>query len=189
MLSIVAILSGESIFIQMHDHEKRADALTAHAKFHHQHGDHLTLLNVYRAFQSAERAKMWCHENYLNSRNLIYARDVRNQLSEICERLELPLTSCGAELDQVRKCLLAGLFSNVAEMQRDNLYMTLAGRQKTKIHPSSVLSGKPQSRCVLFTELVFTGRIYMRTVTNIEPEWIEEVAPNCGFLNRLNNFN
>lgn len=195
MLSIVALLSGESIFVQMHDNEKRAEALVAHSKFESEHGDHLTLLNVYRSFTAAEREKTWCRENYLNARNLTYAREVRNQLAQICERLQLPITSCGADVDQVRKCLLTGLFANVAELQRDNAYMTLAGttRLKAKIHPSSVLgknyNAKNHARCVLFTELVFTGRSYMRTVTSIEVDWIEEVVPHCGYLNRISRFN
>lgn len=86
----------------------------------------------------------------------------------------------------------------------------LSNRQRAKIHPSSVLSGyhanlngfsstngngtlgskmkdgqKPVH--VIFSEMVQTTQIYLRTVTRIEPEWIEEVAPECGFINRINN--
>lgn len=78
----------------------------------------------------------------------------------------------------MRKCLLSGLFINIAELQRDNHYLTLASRQRAKIHPSSVLSGKPAAKFIIFTELVATGKSYMRTVTHIDPEWIEEVVPN-----------
>lgn len=185
----MALLSGENIFVQFHDSERKAEALVAHSKFQSIHGDHLTLLNVFRAFSNAERVKVWCQENFVNARNLTYAREVRNQLSEICERLELPKSTCGDNVDQVRKCLISGLFNNVAEVQRDHQYMTLSSRQKAKIHPSSCLFNKVQSRCILFTELVFTGKSYMRVVSTIEPEWIEEVVPNCGFLNRLSNLN
>lgn len=187
MLSVVALLSGENVFVQFNEGEKKAESLVAHSKFQSIHGDHLTLLNVYRGFSNAEREKMWCHERFLNNRNLTYAREVRNQLSEICERLEMPKSTCGDNMDQVRKCLITGLFNNVAEIQRDHQYMTLASRQKAKIHPSSCLFNKPQSRCVLFTELVFTGKSYMRIVSSIEPDWIEECAPNCAFLKRLSN--
>ena len=102
MLSLVALLSGEEIFQHHYDSEKRADALTAHAKFENKHGDHLTLLNAFKAFRKIEKAKIWCQENYVNPRNLQYAAEVRKQLSEICERLSLDFASCGNNFDQVR---------------------------------------------------------------------------------------
>ena len=114
---------------------------------------------------------------------------------------------------KVRKCLISGLFNNIAEFQqRDNHYMVLANRQRAKIHPSSALSGyhtnlngfsstngngmvstsgskmkdgKPAY--VIFSEIVQTSQVYLRTVTRIEPEWIEEVVPECEYVNRLNN--
>lgn len=74
-------------------------------------------------------------------------------------------------------------------MQRDHNFVSLSSRQKTKIHPSSVLNNKSNLKCVLFTELVQTTMNFMRIVTSIEPEWIQEVVPNCGFLSRLSHFN
>lgn len=103
ILSVIAVLSGEDVFINnIHDSERRGDALVAHAKFENQLGDHLTMLNVFKAYSKAERAKTWCHENFLNIRNLTYATEVRNQLKEICTRLELEFNSCGNNFDQVR---------------------------------------------------------------------------------------
>lgn len=107
MLSIVAMMSGENIFFNCFDNEKRIEALTSHAKFESVHGDHLTLLNVYKAFQNTEKVKLWCHDNYLNSRNLIYAKEVRSQLQEICERLDLTIESCGNNVDQVSAYLFS----------------------------------------------------------------------------------
>lgn len=39
---------------------------------------------------------------------------------------------------------------------------------------------------VLYSEIVQTTQTYLRTVTKIDPEWISEAAPECGYLNRLN---
>lgn len=77
----------------------------------------------------------------------------------------------------MRKCLLSGLFSNVAELQRENHYLTLANRHRAKIHPSSTLSGKPVAKYIVFSELVKTDKTFMRTVTQIEPDWVEEFVP------------
>lgn len=64
--------------------------------------------------------------NYLNARNLEYAAEVRRQLWELCERAGLLHSSCGQDMDVVRKCLLTGLFHNVAELQRDKHYLTVS---------------------------------------------------------------
>lgn len=96
------MLSGEDVFINnIHDTDRRGDALVAHAKFENEFGDHLTLLNIFKAYAKAERPKTWCHDNFLNIRNLGYALEVRNQLSEICQRVSLEFESCGNQFDQV----------------------------------------------------------------------------------------
>ncbi|XP_067621599.1 ATP-dependent RNA helicase DHX33 [Eurosta solidaginis] len=183
MLSLVAVLSGENVFVS--SKEKREIAALAHAKFTSKHGDHLTLLNVINAFLKTEKVKLWCHDNFLNTRNLSYAREVRKQLVEIVERLNFPMNSCGSNQDQVRKCLLMGLFDNIAELQRDNTYLTIAGRQRARIHPSSVFHGKYRPEYVIFTEIVLTERNFLRQITEIYPEWISEVLPNYAHLNRI----
>lgn len=101
MLSLVAMLSSEEVFLTFFDSEKRAEALVAHAKFENKHGDHLTLLNVFKAMPKSDKIKVWCHENFLNARNLGYAIEVRKQLSDICTRLELEFSSCGRNYEQV----------------------------------------------------------------------------------------
>lgn len=75
--------------------------MVSHAKFQNEFGDHLTLLNAFKAYSKTERPKIWCHENFLNSRNMGYANEVRNQLKEICSRLNLEFSSCGNQFDQV----------------------------------------------------------------------------------------
>ena len=52
--------------------------------------------------------------------------------------------------------------------------LQLGSRQKVSIHPSSVLfHAKPA--CVVFTELVQTGKRYVRQVTLIDQDWIEDL--------------
>lgn len=121
-LSIIALLSGEEIFLNnIHDTDRRGDALTAHAKFENEYGDQLTLLNVFKAYAKCERPKTWCHDNFLNTRNLGYALEVRNQLSEICTRMDLEFSSCGNKYDQVNykvflSIKLADIISNLFEI-------------------------------------------------------------------------
>ncbi|XP_030382951.1 ATP-dependent RNA helicase DHX33 isoform X2 [Scaptodrosophila lebanonensis] len=122
MLSLVAVLSTENIYVNPPD--KMELATLAHAKFKSKYGDHLTLLNIYKCFEKTEKTKLWCHDNFLNIRNLIYARNVRCQLLEISTKLGLSFNSCGENLDSVRKCLITGLFGNIAVLQKDEMVLT-----------------------------------------------------------------
>lgn len=67
------------------------------------------------------------------------------------------------------------MFGNLAELQNDNTYLTLLGRQPVKIHPTSVFCDKEKPKYIVFSELIATGRTYVRTVSAIEQEWAEEV--------------
>lgn len=126
VLTIVAILSGESILLN--PPAKRDQAQAVQQKFYSAYGDHIMLLNAFREYTNVGQSnkRSWCHEHYINMRNIAYARDVRTQLSDICKRCQIPSSSCGSNMDQVRKCLLAGLFMNVAELHRDRNYMTVS---------------------------------------------------------------
>lgn len=57
-----------------------------------------------------------------------------------------------------------------------------------QIHPSSSLHGQ-QPHLVIFTEVVQTTKCYLRELTTIDSEWLNEVVPdyvkNCNIkLNR-----
>ncbi|KAL6538793.1 Pre-mRNA-splicing factor ATP-dependent RNA helicase DEAH10 [Orobanche minor] len=88
MLIVVAMLSVESIFYA--PREKLEESRSALKSFASLEGDHLTLLNTYRAsdefleksklVSSDEKAeknlRKWCKENFINSRSLKHARDI-----------------------------------------------------------------------------------------------------------------
>ncbi|KAF5274700.1 hypothetical protein FQA39_LY07092 [Lamprigera yunnana] len=177
VLSIVALLSGESIFLN--PSAKREQALTARQKFFSAYGDHLTLLNAFRTYNNlgSNARRFWCHEHYINSRNISYAAQVRTQLLEICQKLQIPISSCGNNTEQVRKCLVTGLFMNVAELHKEKQYITMDKRQVVNIHPSSVLHGQ-QPQFVLFTEVVQTTKCYLRGLTTIENKWLYDIVPD-----------
>ena len=50
------------------------------------------------------------------------ALDVRKQLSDLCDRMQLTKNSCGNETEKIRKCLLSGLFRNVASLKKEGYY-------------------------------------------------------------------
>ncbi|TKS83626.1 putative ATP-dependent RNA helicase DHX33 [Collichthys lucidus] len=68
--------------------------LPARKKFSSSEGDHMTLLNIYRAFKKVSGNKEWCRENFVNSRNMGLVKEVQAQLRDICLKLNLKLESC-----------------------------------------------------------------------------------------------
>lgn len=66
----------------------------------------------------------------------------------------------------------------VAQIQRNGeSYQTIKSRQSIFTHPSSSLFEKHPA-WVVYHELVLTTKEYMRQISNIEPEWLLEVAPH-----------
>ena len=149
-------------------------------QFAHQDGDHPTLLNAYHAFKHHGSDPAWAAENFLSARSLASADSVRNQLQRILERLQVPLVSTDFSSPDyyrnLRKCVVAGNFLQVAHLERGGTYLTIKDNQVVAIHPSSVLDSKPPWVC--FEEFVLTSRNYIRTCTAVEARWLCEIAPH-----------
>lgn len=75
----------------------------------------------------------------------------------------------------VKKCILSGYFTQVALLQKNNVYLTVKDSQVVIIHPSSSLAYRPEY--VVYHELVLTKKNYMRTVMEVKPQWLFEIAP------------
>jgi pre-mRNA-splicing factor ATP-dependent RNA helicase DHX15/PRP43 len=67
-----------------------------------------------------------CHSN--DNRSIQSADSVREQLARIMRKMSLPLTSTAFESPDyysgIRKCLAAGLFMQVAHLQKQGHYLT-----------------------------------------------------------------
>lgn len=53
------------------------------------------------------------------------------------------------------------------------------------IHPSSTLDHKPE--WCMYNEFVLTSKNYIRTVTEIQPEWLFEISPEYFELEEIKN--
>lgn len=174
VLCIVSLLSVDTVLYN--PPARREEVLAARKKFSSSEGDHMTLLNIYRAFKKVSGNKEWCRENFVNSRNMGLVKEVQAQLREICLKLNLKLESCGSETGNVRHCLAHGMFINAAELQLDGSYLALDTHQPVSIHPSSVLfQAKPAY--VVFNELLHTSRCYMRDLCLVDADWLLDAAP------------
>ncbi|XP_072519799.1 ATP-dependent RNA helicase DHX33 [Salminus brasiliensis] len=174
VLTILSLLSVDSVLYN--PPARRDEVLAVRKKFISSEGDHITLLNIYRAFKKVNSNKEWCRENFVNSRNMVLVAEVRAQLRDICIKLGLKLESSQSELVNVRRCLAHGMFTNAAELQPDGSYVALDTHQPVSIHPSSVLfQAKPAY--VVFNELLHTSRCYMRDLCLVDSDWLQEAAP------------
>ncbi|XP_066432942.1 ATP-dependent RNA helicase DHX33 [Eleutherodactylus coqui] len=174
ILTIVALLSVDSV---LHNPPaKRDEVQAARKKFISSEGDHITLLNVYRAFKNLGKNKEWCRENFINSRNMMLVSEVRAQLRDICIKMSMPIESSRADTRNIRQCLAHGLFMNAAELQPDGTYTTVETHQPVSIHPSSILFHcKPA--CVIYNELLHTSKCYMRDLCVVDADWLFDAAP------------
>lgn len=174
ILTIIAMLQTQNIFYR--PREKQAQADQKRAKFFQPEGDHLTLLAVYEAWKAKNFSGPWCFENFVQSRSLRRAQDVRKQLLTIMDRYKLDVMSAGKNFTKIRKAIAAGFFFHAARKDPQEGYRTLVENQPVYIHPSSALFQR-QPDWVIYYELVMTTKEYMREVTVVDPKWLVELAP------------
>ncbi|KAG5636597.1 hypothetical protein H0H81_007537 [Sphagnurus paluster] len=174
ILSIVAMLSVQSVFYR--PKEKQGQADSKKAKFHQPEGDHLTLLTVYNGWKGANFSNPWCYENFIQARSMRRAQDVRKQLLGIMDRYKHDILSAGRDYNRVRKAICSGFFRNAAKKDPQEGYKTLVEGTPVYIHPSSALFNR-NPEWVVYHELVLTTREYCHNVTAVEPKWLVEVAP------------
>lgn len=216
ILTIVALLSVESIWftrsrggggggagngVRGSHGERDEEAEASHALFRHPLGDHFTYLAVYRAWEASGFSDAWAKEEFLRVRALRTARSVRSQLlGEVRkasgggrrrgrQEIGLEVTSCGRDLDKVRKAVCAGYFTNAGQRcSKEWVYRSLAvgalqqegdddarrsGLTLMYLHPtSSLVHAQEPPEHVVYTELVFTARPFMRHAMAVKGRWL-----------------
>jgi HrpA-like RNA helicase len=155
VLDIVSILSASSkLFLEPPtDHglsDMRDTVIEARKRFRHASGDHMTALNVFRAWDdiSGTESKVvrqdWCKKNWINMRALMEASDIRTQLRASFRQLgssglvgkndASTIFKNPRSLEQeteanILKCLAHGLLQNSAFLQPDGSYKQTMGQQ------------------------------------------------------------
>eukprot|EP00771_Trimastix_marina_P002999 gnl/Trimastix_PCT/4180.p1 GENE.gnl/Trimastix_PCT/4180~~gnl/Trimastix_PCT/4180.p1 ORF type:complete len:1060 (-),score=248.51 gnl/Trimastix_PCT/4180:118-3297(-) len=176
ILTICAMLNVSSaVFYAPKD--KQTEFNKQKQAFHHPGGDHLSLLTVYDQWEETDFNRNWAHDNFVQLRSLNRARDVRDQLANLCERVELEIKSDPENHEHIRKAITAGFFFQAARMTRNGVYKTLKHPTDVHIHPSSTLF-KAEPKFVIYHESVLTTKEFLRTIIEIDPQWLTEVAPH-----------
>ena len=176
IVTIAAMLSNNAaIFYRPKDKIIHAD--TARKNFFSPGGDHITLLAVYNQWAETDYSTQWCYENFIQYRSMKRARDIRDQLEGLLERVEIDLESNPLETVNIRKAVTAGYFYHTSKLSKGGNYKTVKHNQTVMVHPnSSMFEDLP--RWVIYHELVFTTKEYMRNCIEIKNDWLLEVAPH-----------
>ncbi|CEI93326.1 Putative Adenosinetriphosphatase [Rhizopus microsporus] len=176
VVSICAMLSEQSSLLYR-PKDKKILADTAHQNLVKPGGDHLTLLNIWNQWVETDYSVQWCYENFIQVKTMERVRNVRDQLVQLLDRVEVKLA------------ITSGFFFNAARLNKSgDSYRTVKQNQTVHIHPSSsMLQKKP--KWIIYFELVLTSKEYMRQVMEIEPNWLLEVAPHYYKESDLDNLN
>ncbi|KAK2143518.1 hypothetical protein LSH36_834g00067 [Paralvinella palmiformis] len=176
ILTITAMLSvNNAVFYRPKDKIVHAD--TARQNFFVPGGDHLTLMNVYNQWMETDYSTQFCYENFIQHRSMKRARDIRDQLEALIERVEIEPSSNIMDTTAVRKAITAGFFYHTARLGKTGQYKTVKHQQTVQVHPNSSLF-EDRPRWLIYHELVFTTKEFMRQVIEIENQWLMEVAPH-----------
>lgn len=185
VISIISIISAQgSLFISTR--RDRLSAEKAKRRFWDPKGDILTLLNVWNAWETENFSKQWCIDNFINFRTLQRAKDIRGQLVQLASKSNICKQVSGtSDADGILKSFLAGFFNQVAQRKEGP-----TGEYRTSfgiiagIHPTSSMFGM-NHEWVVFLELLLTSKQFIRNVSVIEINWINEVAPQLFKLSDL----
>ena len=179
VLTVAAMLDVQaSVFFRPKGKAVEADAARA-AFARGGSGDHSVLLAVYNGWVEGGCSRDWCAERFVQFKAMQRARDVREQLGGLCERVEVKLLSSPGDVDGVGKAVAAGFFYHVSKLQKGGSYRTVKTGQTVHVHPSSCLAREDvPPRWLLFHEMVETSKQFMRQVSVVKPAWLTEVAPH-----------
>eukprot|EP01105_Mastigella_eilhardi_P019921 TRINITY_DN4709_c0_g1_i1.p1 TRINITY_DN4709_c0_g1~~TRINITY_DN4709_c0_g1_i1.p1 ORF type:complete len:809 (+),score=232.62 TRINITY_DN4709_c0_g1_i1:211-2427(+) len=193
MLTIVAMLSVENLFVRGYKKQQELAAMAAKQLFYETEqeyglGDHFLLLHVFEEWRRRGCDRAWCREFFVNSNGMHTAQQIRIQLGDqlrgnrqLAQALHdstlRDATDAGDLRVRVLQCMCCGFFKQTARRQLSDEQFLLNNRgmqPPVLLHPSSMLSGRETDLgWVVFHNLTWTSRGFMRNVSPIEWEWIK----------------
>ena len=181
IITIVSMLSiGSSVYYDSNDDKNNSKK--AHSMFEHNEGDHFSLLQIYNEWEETDFSNIWCTENYIHPKAMQKARNIKEQLEYISKnKLNINIDDESINEnkdinDNIRKAIISGFFFNCACLNKDGIYRTIKNPHVVNIHPTSVLF-KQNPKYIVYHELIYTTKEYMRYCIEVKPEWLLEIAP------------
>jgi len=174
--TIAAFLGGRSVFVRPKGKESEADA--AHRHFKAPGSDFLTLLNVWKEYEANHYNDKWARDNFLNSKVLEEVKQIRYQLFRALRRNGIRASE-SQDVQAIGKSIASGLIENLMEKRSTWSYEYRRVKDNQNnffIHPSSVTFDLKPSLFVS-ADIVESKKKYARTIQEVEPEWLIEIAP------------
>ena len=178
IVAIASMLSAQNILARPRDKELEADR--AHKEFVDAYSDAITLLKVWQAYRAHKGdLRIWCREKFVNSRAMVEAVSVCDQLCEILEQSGVEITSNDDE-NVVRKSVVAGFIFNLMFSRGMHDYHRIlregGDMLSVNIHPGSALFSLGPSLLVA-ASVVKTSRTFARVCTKVDLPWLKEFLP------------
>ena len=185
LLVLAAFLSIQDVRERPTEREAEADA--AHRQWEDPRSDFLTILNLWKFLDSEiaagisrTRLRKLCKSRFLNYRRVMEWRnlwqELRRHLRERGRRVPdgpLPETF---DYGSIHRSILAGIPANIGTRGERGEYIGARDRRFYIFPGSGLFRNSPE--WVMAFALVETTRLYARTVAEIEPQWLEQVAPH-----------
>lgn len=176
VLIAISFLSTKTPFLLIPGEEEASRA--AQRRFNtSEYGDFVSYLNIfeqYTANTTKENRQKFCSRNYLDYQGMQEIVHVNEQLGEICGDIGFPLSS-GGSIREYLSCVASGLLQFVCIRTKANMYKSHTADQ-VYIHPGSSYF-KTLPRFIIAGEIVQTSRLYARSVSPLEREWLDDISP------------
>ena len=161
--------------------------------------------NEWDKLKTQGRIRRFCKDNFLSYTRMREWHDVHQQLDEVLSRMKdyqygrdnrqarpnaitktdtvntpanatvgAAAPAARASSDAIHRSLLTGLLANCAYLDKSGKYKATGGKE-VLIFPGSTLA-KRKSDWIMCHEIVETSRVFARTVSAINPQWLEELA-------------
>ncbi|KAM7369413.1 hypothetical protein PAMP_013682 [Pampus punctatissimus] len=185
LLTIAAMLTAPSCFMTAEPSREEA-AVTHWRPLMHTEGDHMTLINIYKAYMEHNQDEAWCTTNFLNHAALRLAVVIRAELLAVMQRIELPVSppafGCQDNCTNIKRALISGFFLKVAhDVDGSGNYLLLTHRHVAHLHPfSSYLCRQPcpdPPSWVLYHEFTISRDNCIRIASDVHPQMLVELAP------------
>lgn len=161
--------------------EKQQASDEKHRRFADKDSDFLAFVNLWHYIQTQQKElsknqfRKQCQKDYLNYLRVREWQDIYHQLRLSVREMGLPINTLEANYQQIHTALLAGLLSHIGLKDSEKMHYLGARNAQFFIFPTSVLF-KKQPKWIIASDLIETTKLWARTVSKIEPEWVEPLA-------------
>ncbi len=148
-----------------------------------EYGDFIDCVNLYLKYISLntnKKREKFCNNNFLDKQSMDEIVHVTEQLCEITREIGIPVKTEGFSfLNKYYKDCIISMASGLRQFicvknKKDNSYHSITAKE-IYIHPGSAWF-KNQPQFILAGEIVYTTRLYARTVSPIMPKWIDSIS-------------